>query len=148
VKSRMTKYAKFGLILAVLVAVVLLATVWATTVKPITPLPWEPRHFPYDRIQGDLELFYTAKTIISSVNITLLVILLIAYLNIYRKTQSEFTLGLIIFSTALLLYAIASNPIVQLAFGFYAFGLGPFAMLPDLFTCIASAMLLYLTIKY
>jgi hypothetical protein len=33
-------------------------------------------------------------------------------------------------------------------FGFRPFGLGPFAMLPDIFTCIALSVLLYLTIKY
>jgi hypothetical protein len=35
-----------------------------------------------------------------------------------------------------------------MAFGFYAFGLGPFAMLPDLFTCLALTVLLYLTFEY
>jgi hypothetical protein len=48
----------------------------------------------------------------------------------------------------LLLYAMVSNPIVQVAFGYRAFGLGPFAMLPDLFSLAALAVLLYLTIKY
>jgi hypothetical protein len=34
------------------------------------------------------------------------------------------------------------------AFGFRLFGLGPFAMLPDLFTFAALAVLLYLSVKY
>lgn len=68
--------------------------------------------------------------------------------GIHRKTQSEFTIGLIIFSMVLLLYALASNPLLHRAFGFRAFGLGPFAMLPDLFTCVALSVLLYLTVKY
>jgi len=34
------------------------------------------------------------------------------------------------------------------AFGFRPFGLGPFALLPDLFTFGALAVLLYLSIKY
>jgi hypothetical protein len=34
------------------------------------------------------------------------------------------------------------------AFGFRPFGLGPFAMLPDLFTLGALAVLLYLSVKY
>jgi len=96
----------------------------------------------------DIELFYTAKAVISSINATLLVWLLITYISIYRKTRSEFTIGLIIFSIVLLLYALASNPILHWTFGFGAFGLGPFAMLPDLFTCIALIVLLYLTIRY
>jgi hypothetical protein len=98
--------------------------------------------------RGDIELFYTVKTVISTINATLLIFLLITYIDIYTKTQSEFTIGLIIFSMVLLFYALTSNPLLQWTFGFRAFGLGPFAMLPDLFTCIALAVLLYLTIKY
>jgi len=97
---------------------------------------------------GDIELFYIAKTVISSVNLALLICLLIVYIDIYRKTKSKFTIGLIIFSLVFLLNAIASSPIMQGAFGFSAFGLGPFAMLPDLFTCIALSVLLYLSLKY
>jgi len=80
--------------------------------------------------------------------VTLLIFLLITYISIYKKTQSEFTVGLIIFSMVLLLYALVSNPIIQVAFGFRAVGLGPFAMLPDLLSLIALSVLLYLTIKY
>lgn len=97
---------------------------------------------------GDLELFYTIKTVISTVNITLVIILLFTYIDIYRRTKSSFTVGLIIFSMILLLYTITSNPILQWPFGFRAFGLGPFAMLPDLFACVALSILVYLSVKY
>jgi hypothetical protein len=143
----MNKHAKIGLMLAVLIAVALLSAFWATTFEPRTP-QWEPRPPPRDRMQGDIEFFYTVKTIISTINVTLLIFLLITYIDMYRKTQSEFTIGLMIFSMVLLLYALTSNPLLHLIFGFYAFGLGPFAMLPDLFTCAALAVLLYLTVKY
>ncbi len=96
---------------------------------------------------GDIELFYTVKTVVSTVNSTLTVILLIIYLGIYRKTKSHFTVGLIIFSVTILLYTLTSNPYLQWAFGFRAFGLGPFAMLPDFFTCLALFVLLYLSLK-
>jgi len=96
---------------------------------------------------GDIELFYTAKTVVSTINVALVIILLLTYIEIYRKTKSEFTIGLMIFSMILLLYTLASNPITQRAFGFSAFGLGPFAMLPDLFACIALSVLLYLSFK-
>lgn len=98
--------------------------------------------------RGDIELFYTVKTVVSTINATLLIFLLITYIDIYMKTKSEFTIGLMIFSMVLLLYALTTNPLVQWIFGFRAFGLGPFAMLPDLFTCAALAVLLYLTLKY
>ncbi len=97
---------------------------------------------------GDIELFYTVKTVVSTINATLLIFLLITYIDMYVKTKSEFTIGLTIFSMVLLLYALVSNPFVQWAFGFRGVGLGPFAMLPDLFTCVALAILLYLTVKY
>lgn len=146
--QRMTSNVKIGLMLLVLAAVAIVSGFWATYERapPFEPHPWPP--FPTERVLEDLELFYMIKTIISSVNVTLLVFLLITYIGIYRKTRSEFTVGLIVFSIVLLLYAIASIPIVHDAFGYRAFGLGPFAMLPDLFSLIALSVLLYLTLKY
>ena len=95
----------------------------------------------------DIQLFYTVRAVISTVNVALVLILLFTYLDIYRKTRAEFTAGLVIFSLVLLFYTVTSNPFVQIAFGFRAFGLGPFAMLPDLFTFIALLVLLYLSLK-
>jgi hypothetical protein len=97
---------------------------------------------------GDIELFYTIKTVISTVNVALVIILLLTYIGIYQRTKSSFTVGLIIFSIILLFYTVTSNPITQWLFGFSAFGLGPFAMLPDLFACVALSVLLYLSVKY
>lgn len=99
------------------------------------PPPWNIL-FPYLLI---------AKTVLSSVNSILLVILLTMYIGIYRKTRSEFSIGLVIFSMALLLYSLTSNPLIHRLAGFRIAGLGPFTMLPDLFTLIASAVLLYLS---
>ena len=99
-------------------------------------------------ILKDIELYQSIKTLVSSINVALLVFLLITYVDIFRKTKSEFTIGLLIFSMVLLLYALFSNPILQWIFGFRAYGLGPFAMLPDLFTFVALVVLLYLTVKY
>jgi len=95
----------------------------------------------------DIELFYTIKSVISTVNISLTLILLFIYVDIYRKTKSQFTIGLIIFSLILLFYTISSNPFIQSLFSFRAFGLGPFAMLPDIFTFAALLILLYLSLK-
>ena len=146
---RMTNQTKIGLILLVLVAVAILSGFWAITFEPEAP-PFEPRPRPpfENQVEQDLELFYIIKTIVSSVNVTLLVFLLATYVGIYRKTRSEFTVGLIVFSIVLLLYAFVSIPIVHVVFGYRAFGLGPFAMLPDVFALVALAVLLYLTIKY
>jgi len=145
--DHMKKSVKIWLMLVTLVAVAVLAAFWATTRVPVTP-PFDPRWPPGDRIHGDIELFYTIKTVVSTINATLLIFLLITYINIYMGTKSEFTIGLIIFSMVLLLYALTTNPLVHWIFGFRAVGLGPFAMLPDVFTCMALAVLLYLTVKY
>lgn len=147
--NHMTNNMKFGLMLLILAAVAVGSALWATSfeeqrVPPFDFRPYPP--FPPERAL-DLELFYMIKTIVSSVNVTLLVFLLVTYIGIYRKIQSQFTVGLILFSMVLLLYALASNPIVQVAFGYRAFGLGPFAMLPDLFSLVALTVLLYLTLK-
>jgi hypothetical protein len=149
-KNRMNKNMRIWLILATLIVVAFLAALWAssTFLFPFPRYPWEPRLRPIENIPGDIEFFYTAKTVVSTINVTLLIFLLLTYISIYTKTRSQFTIGLIIFSMVLLFNALASNPMVQWIFGFRAFGLGPFAMLPDLFTCAALIVLLYLSIKY
>jgi len=131
----------------IVIAIVIIAVItglWATRSFGVQgPRPAPPRFIRYD-----FQFFYTLETIISVVNTTLSIILLLMYINIYRKTQSQFTIGLIIFSVVLLLQAFVSLPLLHRAFGFYEFGLGPFVLLPDLFTCVALAVLLYLTFEY
>jgi hypothetical protein len=140
----MNKNLKICLILVTLIVVALLAAIWA--IKYWSPPP--PGGPPPPPIPGDIAWFYTAQAVISTINATLAIILLITYINLYRKIQLLFTIGLIIFSMVLLLHALASCPIVLWIFGFRAYGLGPFAMLPDLFTSLALTVLLYLTFKY
>ena len=152
VNNSMNRDVKIAIIITILVAVALLSYLWATA---NAPTPFEPRRPPIDMpywdrewfARGDLELYYTVKTVLSTVNATLLVLLMVTYIDIYKKVKSEFTIGLLIFSMILLLYALVSNPLMQSIFGFWGVGLGPFAMLPDLFTCLALAVLLYLTMK-
>jgi len=146
----MNSNIKRGLILAILVAVALLVAFWGITTTP------SPSTFPLsvrrERVippqPADIELFYTAQTVISTINVALLVFLLFTYIDIYRKIKSEFAIALMVFSMILLLHAFSSNPLLHRAFGFRAIGLGPFAMLPDLFTCIAVTILIYLSFKY
>jgi hypothetical protein len=144
----MNKNARNWSILVILIVVAILAALWATTTIWFPLYPFEPHERPPMEVFGDIELFYTIKTVVSTINVTLLIFLLLTYINIYRKTRSEFTVGLIIFSGVFLLNALASNPFVIWVFGFRPFGLGPFAMLPDLFTLGALGVLLYLSIKY
>ena len=94
---------------------------------------------------ADHEIYYTVKAVLASVNAVLLFTLLSIYWRVYNETRLEFSLGLVITSSALLLYSLASNPLLVSLSGFRGSGLGPFAMLPDLFTCIASLTLLYIS---
>src|SRR4030042_1219433 len=146
-KSRMNKDEKYWLIVGTLIVVAVLATLWATSTSWFPRHPWDPRprrpENP-ENILGDVELFYTVGTVVSTVNLTLSIFLLFIYIGIYQKTRSEFTIGLVIFSAVFLLNALASNPLVIRAFGFWPVGLGPFAMLSELFTLAALAVLLYL----
>jgi hypothetical protein len=127
-----------------LIAIALVAALWAsyTFSFPQRPLPTP------ENIRGDLELFYIAQTVVSTVNVSLLIFLLTTYIDIYRKTHSQFTFGLIIFSLVFLLRTLTANPLFMRTFGFAAFGLGPFALLPDLFELVALSVLLYLSAKY
>ena len=147
--SYMSNKIKALLILALVIIVAVLAALWAMNFELSFPI-LEPRRFPRDRPSfiGDFEFYYIAKTVISSVNATLVSILLVTYVSLYRKTRSEFVIGLILFALVFLLYALVSNPVMQFVFGFRAFGLGPFAVLPDLFASLALGVLLYLTLKY
>lgn len=95
--------------------------------------------------QGDLAIYYVFKAVLASVNTFLLIVLSSIYLKVYRETGLEFSLGLVIFSVALLMYSFVSNPLLVSMAGYRASGLGPFAMLPDLFTCLASFTLLYIS---
>ena len=148
-EKQMNKRLKFGLIIVVLVAVAIFAAFWAVVLRqPHIPGFQQTRVPPSRLIPGDLEFFYVAFTIISTINIALLVILTLIYVNIYLKTRSSFTMGLIIFALAFLVENLTSNPLITSLYGFRAYGLGPFEFLPGLFEFIALSILLYLSVKY
>jgi hypothetical protein len=139
---------KIGLILTILIAVAVFAAYWATIIfhQPEILLRRVPPVGGF--VPGDLEVFYVAFTIISTINIALLVIVLLTYVDIYGKTRSPFTIGLIIFALAFLLKDISAHPFVTGLFRFSVYGLGPFAFLPGLFELAALSVLLYLSVKY
>jgi hypothetical protein len=148
--SHMNNSKKIWLVIIVtLIAIALLAAFWASNAFPFPSSEFPERRLPPSGIIfGDFEFFYIAQTVISTVNVALLVFLLTTYIDIYRKTLSQFTFGLIIFSLVFLLRTLTANPLFMWVFGFRAFGLGPFALLPDLFELVALSVLLYLSAKY
>lgn len=142
------RIVRTSVILVALVIVAAIAALFASvTFFPFTN-PFEPRGPPPFGIPLDIELFYTLNAIISTVNVTLSLFLLATYVSVYRKTRSEFTIMLIIFSAVFLLNAFASNPFVIRVFGYVLVGLGPFVLLPQIFTLAALAVLLYLSLRY
>lgn len=88
--------------------------------------------------------FLDLASIFGIVNITLCIVLIMLYLQIWRKTRSEFTIGLMILSFALLLHSLFANPLISRIFGYPHLNLGPFSVLPIMFTTISLGVLLYL----
>ncbi|KXB07457.1 hypothetical protein AKJ51_01295 [candidate division MSBL1 archaeon SCGC-AAA382A20] len=86
------------------------------------------------------------KTFVTTFNTVLIGALLANYISIYREIRSRFTLSLIVFSVALLLFSISSNPLIPFFLDFH-FGpvLGIFTFLPNIFASIAVLTLLYLS---
>jgi hypothetical protein len=147
-ETKMFNRLKFGLLIALIVAVAVLAAFWATLSLQQSSL-LAPRQFPRGGfIPGDFEIFYVVFTIISTINIALLVMLLVTYISIYAKTRSPFTIGLVIFALVFLIKDIASSPFVVGLFSFRAVGLGPFEFLPGILEFAALSVLIYLSIKY
>lgn len=146
-QTRMNSNLKIWTVVTVtLVAIALLAGFWAVSTLPSSLFPQRPT--PSGGVRFDFEFFYIAQTVVSSVNVALLFYLLTTYIDIYRKIKSPFTFGLIVFSAVFLLRTLTANPLFMQIFGFMAFGLGPFALLPELFEFLALVVLLYLSVKY
>ncbi len=148
-EKQMNKRLKYGLIIGILAAVAIFAAFWALVLRQHQIPGFQQIRAPPPRfIPGDFEYFYVANTIISTINIALLAILALIYFNIYIKTRSQFTIGLIIFALVFLVQNVTSSPFITSPFGFRAYGLGPFEFLPGMFEFVALTILLYLSIKY
>jgi len=92
----------------------------------------------------DIETIVRIKLFVATLNTVVLLALLWNYVTVYRDIPNQFTLSLLLFSVALLLYAISSNPLLPLVLGFrHGTALGPFVFLPDIFASIAIIVLLY-----
>jgi hypothetical protein len=118
----------YGLIIWI-VASVATAIILGLVLSPLLLRPPANPPAPAPPEGGDqLAQLVTIKTIVSFVNMALIVTLLALYYRIYSEIRSQFTLGLILF-------------------GYYPFGLGPFTVIPDLFTTFALLVLLYLSLE-
>jgi hypothetical protein len=141
-------------VIGLIVLAGVLAGIWAyytfenTTIISVEPFnPFNPRPRP-EFNPADLEFYYIARTVFSTINIGLLAILTAAYAMLYAKTRSQFTIGLLIFAAVFLMKEITSSPFVIGVFRFSISGLGPFALIEPLFETAALSVLLYLSIEY
>jgi hypothetical protein len=150
-ENHMNRKSRIWLILiGLIVAVAVLAGVWAV----YTFENFGTSNFPFRPVQppeynpADLAFYYIGRTVVSTINIALLIILIETYAVLYYKTRSQFTIGLLIFAVVFLIKDIAASPFVIGAFRFRLSGLGPFAFIEPLLELVALSVLLYLSIEY
>ena len=130
-------------IIVIAITVAIIGLVLASLILPPPETAPPPIQQP-DRVLMDIYL--KVKTMVSLVNIVFIISLVGIYRGIYRQVKSQFTMGLIIVMLVLLMYALSSNPLIHVLFGYQAQGLGPFAMMPDIFTTFALGLLLYISL--
>ncbi len=87
------------------------------------------------------------KTVISFINVALIIPLFIIYAGIYRELKSSFTLGLIAVIFALLMYAVTSNPLIVSLLGGHVENIGLFQVVPDLCTTAALIILVKISLE-
>lgn len=91
-----------------------------------------------------IETVLQAKLFVTTLNTIILLVLFWNYIAVFRDLPNRFTLSLMLFTLALLFYAVSSNPLLPIIMGFqHAATLGPFLFLPDIFASIAVIVLLY-----
>ncbi|GGM65279.1 hypothetical protein J2752_000319 [Halarchaeum rubridurum] len=123
---------------AAVAAVAALCGLVAGVALPVVPMPPPIDHHAF------LETFVRVQFAVSTFNLVLLAALVVAYVGIYRDLPNKYTLSLLLTSVALFLYALSSNPLAPMAFGFPPItGLGPFTFLPNFFVGVAVVVLFY-----
>ncbi len=109
---------------------------------PRPPFDIDPEDIP--RIQRLLVTYFIGKTVTSLVNSVLLLYLLLVYFGIYRSTRSQFSLGLMVMSVALITFTVSSSPLIQWALNRRIL-FAVFNFIPDVFTTVAAVVLIYLS---
>jgi hypothetical protein len=107
------------------------------------PAPFER----YEFAPFAFDPIFIFHVILSTVSITLLVALLVVYLGVYSKTQANFALGINIVLAALLAESLLEYPLFLGLLGRFPVGHGPFLDSADVFTIIAYAVFLYLSLE-
>lgn len=123
---------------AVVTGVAILVGLIATL--SIDRFPFRPGGPPPD----PLVFLIRVKLFVTTFNLVLLLALTGSYATVYRDLPNKYTRSLLALSILLVLYAITSNPLMPLLFGFPPRpALGPFTFLSDVFVGLAIIVLLY-----
>ncbi len=104
-------------------------------------------------------ILYSVSIVVNCIDATLLVGILVLYIDSYRKTKSSFLMGLTFFISVLLARSILSLITIQSLFTEYiqllpslakaisTTGVGSFSFLLNIFEIIAISILLYLSME-
>ncbi|MEI7434665.1 MAG: hypothetical protein WCJ93_10475 [Methanomicrobiales archaeon] len=87
------------------------------------------------------------KTLISFINIGLILPLFVIYAGIYRRMRSSFTLGLMAVIFALGMYAVMSNPLIVSILGGRTGDIGLFEIIPDICATVALVVLVRISLE-
>ena len=90
-------------------------------------------------------IYFAVKSVITTVNATILVFLFVTYFSIYRETKMKFSLGLVIFSLSWLIHVLIANPMILQRAGKV---IGLPIIFEQFFSLLALITLLYITYKY
>ncbi|HUK93249.1 MAG TPA: hypothetical protein VLU98_04350 [Methanomicrobiales archaeon] len=112
------------------------------TPKPQGANPAQPQQPPAGQEESK-----QLKTVISFINIGLIIPLFVIYAGIYRSMRSSFTLGLIAVTFALGMYAVTSNPLIVSLSGGRTGDIGLFQIIPDLCTTAALVILIWISLE-
>jgi len=145
---KMSRIALVSLIIGMAVVAGIIIAMIGYAISGERMLPQPPELDDFDQIRDDAGTYLPVKTAISATNMILSCALIFLYAQIYKNVKTGFALGLIFAMVALFLYALTSNPVVQMLLGYHAItGVGPFAWIADVFASIALAILLWLSLE-
>lgn len=94
-----------------------------------------------------VETVLLIEIFISTLNIVLLSALTVNYVKVNRELATPLSRSLLIFSSALTLYALSSSPVTHYLLGIGPISIGPLTYIPELFVAAASLTLLYQNYK-
>jgi hypothetical protein len=129
------------LVLAVLLGLVLAEAIPSPVCPPGYYCP--PPYFYLLSVRGALML----HVILSTIEIVLLISLVAVYIKVYTETRANFSLGLIIVLSALLVHSFLSYPLIVNSIEPILFGSGLFFPYTDLLTIVAYSVFLYLSLE-